>query len=149
MDPLRALQTAARDYGEMVQPGVHVGRVIIQDANGQQLAALAVPATSRAEHASTPAAPLPGWDFSRATPRLDGTEVPIYGRPLTVLKILANAGGPVLSKELAKAWDRYEPSESTVRGQIAELREKLKELFPLREEQITFIAGAGYQLEIR
>lgn len=92
----------------------------------------------------------PGWDFSRKVPRFDGTERPeIVGRPLAVLKLLAEADEPVGVEDLRAAWGDYTPEEKSVRNMVGELKKVLRALWPHWEGELITGTGAGYRLEIR
>lgn len=147
-DPLHDLQAAVRRYARHVLPGVPPRRVIILDESGERIAEVRTPAC---EDKASPLVPevRPGWDFSGTLPRFDGTECMIHGRPLAVLKMLAEADGPVKVEDLRRAWDGYQAGDSTIRSMVVELRKTLKRLFPSWEGDLVASTGAGYALELR
>jgi hypothetical protein len=144
-DPIQQLQAAVRRVVAAYAADRSAGEIVITDADGKRLFTLPIPQGA----AVAESGPSPGWDFSRTIARFDGIEIPIYGKPLDLLKLLAAATGPMKLTELFVAWPNYTPAESTVRGHLEELRAKLKALFPLWEEQVTFTPKAGYELAIR
>lgn len=148
--PLRDLQAAARAALRHVAPGSLPGEVVVKDQHGHRVISLLIPPTDPTDPAepADPQPERPGWDFSRGC-RLDGALVPIRGRPLDVLRMLAESPGPVPAEQLKKAWTEYEPSDSTVRYQVGELRKVLAKLFPGFEGDIVEATGGGYLLHLR
>lgn len=91
-----------------------------------------------------------GWDFARKIPRFDGKEFPeIAGRSLAVLRVLAEAPGPVDVDGLRAAWPDYQPAENSIRNQVGELRKLLKRLWSDWSGDPLPASGSGYSLEIR
>lgn len=148
-DPLHDLQAAARRYARHVLPGSVPRSLIIRDEHREMIAQVRVPACAGEVEPVSPEV-RPGWDFSKKIPRFDGAECPdIAGRPLAVLRVLAEAAGPVSVEELRAAWDGYSADDSTIRGAVAALRKKLEKLWPDWEGDLIVSTGAGYGLEIR
>lgn len=145
---LPALQRLAFLVGRQIAPNDTPVELVLKLASGRKAR---LPVLEQHEPvAATEAEVRPGWDFSRRVPRYDGVEYPeIAGRPLAVLRVLAEANGPVNVDELRKAWDGYAADESTIRGAVAALRKKLVKLFPDFEGDPIISTGAGYGLEIR
>lgn len=149
-DPLHDLQAAARRYAKHVLPGVAARSLVIRDEHREPIAQVRIPACAGGEAEVAAPEVRPGWDFSHRIPRFDGTECPdIAGRPLAVLRVLAEAAGPVSVEELRAAWDGYSADDSTIRGAVASLRKKLEKLWPDWEGDLIVSTGAGYGLEIR
>lgn len=150
-DPLHDLQSAARRYARHVLPGSVARRIIIVDEHRERIAEVRIPACEDRDAAPSLVPDVrPGWDFTSRIARYDGTECPdIVGRPLAVLRVLAEANGPVSVDELRAAWDGYQADESTIRGAVASLRRKLAKLWPDWEGEIIVSTGAGYGLELR
>ncbi len=149
-DPLHDLQAAARRYARHVLPGVAARSLIIRDEHREAIAQVRIPACDGEVKTLEPEV-REGWDFSRKVPRYNGTDCPdITGKPLAVLRILAEASGQVSVEELRKAaWDGYPADDSTIRGAVASLRKKLEKLWPDWEGDVIVSHGAGYGLEIR
>jgi len=148
MDPLHVLQDAARTYGRHVFSGYFAGTLKLYDDAGRKVAEVMVPPCMAPTEPFAPEV-RPGWDFSRKVPRFDGQEHAITGRPLTVLRALAGASGPVPVEELREAWDGYQASDSTIRGTVADLRKRLESLWPEWEGDVIESTGAGYVLHVR
>src|SRR6185503_7916522 len=138
------LQAAARAYGKHVFPGVQIERVIVIAAGGVRIASVAVPLCGE----SSPPPVADGWDFSEPMPRYGGVVVPIKGQRLSLLKLLAEAPGPLTVEQLKAAWEDGIAEEGTVRWTILKLKEALKSLFPQVAEPITNGEG-GYSLALR
>jgi hypothetical protein len=151
-DPLHDLQISARRYANCVVPGSIVRRVVILDDHREKIAEIRVPPCGIApdDPPASPPGHRPGWDFSAGVPQYDGATVPIAGRPLDVLRALAESEKPLKIEELRKIWGGYDVGESTIRFAIKELRKRLGELFPSWEEGDAVPAGPhGYSLLIR
>jgi hypothetical protein len=148
-DPVQALQAAARRVGCHLVPSAKVGRVVIHDDAGNTILDVMVPPGDVQVDERGEEEVKPGWDFSGGTPRFNGDDKPIYGRPLAVLKNLARTAGPVPVEDLRAEWDGYQASDSTIRGTVAELKKKLAKLFPDWEGDAVTSTGGGYKLEIR
>lgn len=147
-DPLHDLQAAARRYARHVLPGAACRRVILFDDHKQKVCDVLLPACAGSDEPLVPEV-KPGWDFSRTVPRFDGAECAIHGRPLAVLRMLAEADGPVSVEDLRAAWDGYQAGDSTIRSMVGELRKKMQKLFPMWEGDVLPSTGAGYELGIR
>ena len=119
-------------------------RVVILDKNSDRIAEVRIPPCED-EKAIIPTAP-PGWDFSGAVPRFDGTLVPLTGRKLEILRLLAD-GPPLQGKEIR---DKLDPlmSEGTARWHVGDLRDALAKLFPGLAEPIEN-TSEGYRLTLR
>ncbi len=150
-DELRALQRAARRYALSVAPDSRPDVVQVRDVNRKMIVALTLPARESTETDDVPrvVGPRPGWDFSGTVPRYDGEPVPITGRKLDVLKVLAGEAGPVSAERLRDAWAGYMVEETTIRWTIGELRKALKVSFPAFDEDPIGTDGSGYSLRIR
>lgn len=151
-DPLQAFQLSARTIGRAVDPGRAVARVVVLDADGRRIIDLAVPpgpVLPVALPAAAEQAPPDGWDFSTGTARYDGRRVDVTGRKLALLKVLAEAPGPVPTDDLRAAWQGYDVSDSGIRWQVVELRKALRRAFPDFEGDPVPASGTGYQLAIR
>ncbi len=150
-DPVRLLQSAARLAGRHVAPGVQIGRVTLTDISGEKVLHLTIPPAGTDEPVAIDTTPelLPGWSFSGGTARFDGTDVPIRGRKLDVLRVLACADGPLRFDDLRPAWGGYPAEESTIRWTLAELRKDLKRLFTELDGDPIESGTAGYTLVIR
>lgn len=159
VDVIQALQSAARRAGKIVSPGMPIGRIELFDLSGKPVLAVAVPfeevaveevwAPAPSESVQVPpkpaappaahAPPKPGWDFStKPYPLYDGRQIEIAGRPLDLLKLLAEAERPLTIVEMEKAWDYpaaegqtwLPPENGTCRWTLGDLRKKLKAAFP-------------------
>lgn len=149
-DPLRQLQVSARRYGRLVLPGSDIRRVIVLDAAGHKVADVAVPPGDDTPERGPDPEVQPGWDFAGNVPLFDGRPVPIAGRGREVLKVLAEADGPVTTDQLREAvWAGYDASDSAIRFQVVELRKKLLKAFPGWEGDPVPASGAGFELAIR
>ena len=150
-DELRNLQLAARRYALAVAPDSRPDLVQVRDVNRKMIVALTLPTRECAEIPTTSRAvgPQPGWDFTALIPRYDGEAVPISGRKLDVLKVLAAEAGPVSTERLREAWEGYMVEESTIRWTVGELRKALKSHFPAFEDDPIGTEGGGYSLRIR
>lgn len=148
-DPLHQLQAAARSYGDYVYPGFAIRTCVLLDDAGRRIEVLVPPCSGDGSDGPGEPDEIAGWDFSRSVPRFEGVEYPISGRQLKVLKILAEADGPVPVEDLRAAWDGYNAGDGTIRELVRELKLKLKKLFPARESEPIESTGAGYALGIR
>lgn len=153
-DPLHAFQAAARAYALAVHPHAIPKRVVIYDADGGRIVEVRLHngcgATTPPEFAALASDVKAGWDFSRKVPVFDGKHLPeIAGRSLAVLRVLAEAPGPVDVDGLRAAWPDYAPAENSIRNQVAELRKLLKRLWPDWSGDPLPASGSGYSLEIR
>lgn len=145
VDPLHALQAAARSYGQHVLPGVQIERVIVVAAGGVKIASVAVPLCG--PPAIVPVA-AEGWDFAPGETRFDGVLIPIHGQKLALLKVLAEADGPLTVEQLKVAWLDGIAEDGTIRWTLGELRKALKLLFPGLDDPITS-GPEGYSLALR
>lgn len=150
-DPLRQLQAAARKCGRHAMPGTTIRRVILLDDANRKVVDVAVPAApdEPAERVLEPQV-RPGWDFSANVPLFDGAPVPIAGRGREVLKVLAEADGPVTTDQLRElVWQGYDATDSAIRYQVVELRKKLLKMFPGWEGDPIPASGNGFTLQLR
>jgi len=89
-------------------------------------------------------------DPDRRLVTLDGTDIPLTPTEFSILRVLMESGGTVLStKEIyrrAFRADTTETSENTVAVHIRHLREKI-ELDPANPRFIRVIWGRGYQID--
>ena len=152
-DPIRQLQAAARAAGQLVAPGSQVARVCIFGVDGRRIADFTVPigavAVKEPPHAQAEEPSRPGWSFSGNSARFDGAPIAIHGRKLDVLRVLAEADGPLGFEDLRAAWGNYKAEESTIRWTLAELRKDLKRTFIDLEGDPIENTPAGYTLVIR
>jgi hypothetical protein len=147
IDTAHALQEAARNFARHIAPSTLITHLTIHGPTGK-IVTLPLP-EERAEPVTDPeAAAIPGWDFSRPTPRFDGTVVPIHGRKLDVLKVLAASPVPLTILQLKAAWHDYEAEDGTVRWTIGDLRRTLRELFTDLDDPV-HNGPEGYSLTIR
>jgi hypothetical protein len=153
MDPIRDAQAAVAAFAAHVAPWCHAARFVVIDSDGKTIASLMIPYGQAAARSPAPQAAVPaaaGWDFSKGIPRFDGGQVPIGGRPGEVLKVLAEADGPVKLEVIRKTiWGDYPIGDGTVRFAIAELRRKLAEAFPTWEGDAVGTSTHGYTLLLR
>jgi hypothetical protein len=150
MDPIHHLQTAARRAGQHIAPHRPIAKVRLEDFQGLEVASLSVPSGAD-EIPETVPEPLavPGWDFTGAVPRFDGTLVPISGQKLRLLRVLAESEGPLPVDELRrKAWKDPRTVDVTIRWTIGKLGDVLREAFPGLETPITNGID-GYSLALR
>lgn len=146
-DALRRLQAAARDYANLVCPGSPAKRVCVLGDAREVIAELMMPACLCAE--AEPSREK-GWDLSGSVPRFDGDEVPVAGKPLAILKLLAADDGPVKTKDLRRlAWDKNPPDESTVRQHVMDLRDTLAKHFSDWSGEFIATTPHGYHLVYR
>lgn len=147
LDPFHDFQRAARRLANHIAPGVPMGWVALFDAQRQNIAEVRVPAAACAEAADDHM----GWDFSAGVPKFDGEEVPVAGKPLEILKLLAGTDGPMKLREIRRrVWDGANlPDESTVRQHVMDLRDTLAEHFPEWKDEFVRTTPHGYQLLFR
>lgn len=151
-DPVRSLQLAARVAGRHVAPGIQIVRVVLIDVSGERVLAVNVPLGEASEGPTIDATPepRPGWDFAGKV-KFDGTTVPITGRKVAVLKLLAEARKPLTVDDLKAAWDGDEVSDENVRWTVGELRKLLLKEFPdwTGTDPIKGTKGEGYELMVK
>ena len=147
-DPIRQLQTAARAAARHVNPHTRARNVIVLDVNGEQVLDLQVPAGADADADGLAPAVRPGWDVDDRRALFDGQPIRVAASRLRLLRVLAEAEGPLPAKELARlAFDR-ESDEENARYHVRELRKELKVAFDGFEGEI--IPGdGGYRLVLR
>jgi DNA-binding response OmpR family regulator len=148
-DPLHELQASVRRYARHVLPGSHARRCVILDEHQEEIAAVRVPACEGKDAETLAPEVVSGWDFRGHLPRFDGVEYPISGRPLAVLRVLGEASGSVSVEDLRAVWDKFDVSDSTIRGAVADLRKRLEKLWPDWEGDVIEATGNGYSLHIR
>lgn len=147
-DPIRALQAAACSAAVHVAPGEPARRVVVYGAGGGKLLDVAVPAECPPA-GDGPGTAAAGWVVTDRGAWFDGEPVPVKGRSLDVLRVLAAAPGPVGADELRAAWGGYGAEESTVRWQVNQLKKLLKARFPDFEGDPVAATGSGYLLALR
>ncbi len=146
-DPIKLLQAAARRAADHVGGG-HPGRVVVVDLAGRKLLDVTVPMGAVDKDATDPPAVVPGWSFTERAAYFDGTAVPVSPSRLRLLRVLAEAEGPLMAKELAKlAFDRT-ADEENVRYHVAALKKDLAKSFADFGELIPN-GGEGYRLALR
>lgn len=158
-DPLHELQRAARRAAQHVANGVSPRWCLLLDEHRKRIVEVRVPCCGSGDSGQGDASSLvsfaavvearPGWDFTRAAPQFDGTEVKLAGRPLDVVKALYEAGGPLKIDAMRKIWDGYDVGDSTIRYAIAEARKKLAEQFASWEGEFIANGPHGYTLEFK
>lgn len=158
-DLVRAMQSAAAQFGQIVRPGSVPAIIQVQDAYGLVLFSLSIPAgvgaadptpvPGRAAEPEPPPVPA-GWAFAGGAARFDGVLVPVTGRKLDVLRALAGADGPLSADDLRRAaWANYQAEESSVRWTVGELRKVLRAAFPEFPGDPVPADGGGYTLAVR
>ena len=122
-DPVRALQSAARQAASHVCPGVQVERVVLIAVDGKTLLDVAVPAG--APNQDEPELQM-GWKVTDRRAFFDGKSLLISASRLKLLKVLLEADGPLAGKEIAKLAFSGRTDEDGARFHIRKLREELK-----------------------
>lgn len=149
-DPVRDLQAAARRAADHSAPGHLARRVVVLGEGGVKLMDVPVPACPCGPEpgGAAEAGAAPGWSSRGDALLFDGEPVPIRGRNLDVLRVLA-ASELVTVDELRAAWSGYKAEDATVRWQVGELKKALKKLFGDFEGELIEATGAGYRLLLR
>lgn len=147
-DPLKELQLAAARAAEHTSPGERAFRVVVFGANGAKLLDAAVPACCCGKAAATGSTVSAGWVVTDRAATFNEVAVPVKGRSLDVLRVLA--GGDVVSvDELRAAWGDYNAEDGTIRWQVGELRKVLKKQFGDFPGELIESTGAGYRLVLK
>lgn len=137
-DPAKMLQIAARLYGARISPGEVVTRVEVFGSHGK-IASLKVPPPV----AASP--PPDGWDFSRAVPHHNGKPIEIHGIRAGLLRVLAEAEGPLTLAAIRSRWET-QAEDGTIRWHLARLRTSLSRYFKPPTVEYT---PSGYVLRVR
>lgn len=112
-------------------------------------AARATPSTT--PPTSPPWPPPDGWHFRVAEFSFDGKVYPLVGKKLELLKALAERPGEFVGYEelRRRVWKDYPIEDGGIRTQVSLLRQELKKLMGLgEEEEVIAGAGGGYRLLI-
>jgi hypothetical protein len=146
-DPVKLLQAAARQVAGRFVPGAVPGAVEIKDAQGRVLFSVAVPAGSDGETQAEDAADPPtGWDVDERRALFEGKPVRVASSRLKLLRVLADARGPLTAEELTDlAFDSQTTLKNT-RYHITLLKEELRKAFPSFEGELVEGGDDGYRL---
>lgn len=151
LDLLITLQEAARAYGRLVNPGAIAAEVRIRFHDGSK-ASLPVPimaTTPVPAKVYAPTLPESGWSFFNNRPFYDGKPIDITGQKLRLLRVIAEAEGPLSVDDLrAKAWRDSRTEEVTIRWSVGELRKELRKLFDFEDDPIPN-GPDGYTLALK
>jgi hypothetical protein len=95
--------------------------------------------------------PPTGWGFQPGRFAYDGKAYPLSGRPLQILRLLAEAAGPITVDEIRRAiYAGYDADDTTITSQISRLRSILRELLELPADLNPVMASGdgGYTLNL-
>jgi DNA-binding response OmpR family regulator len=148
--PLRALQEAARRAASILHPEDRAVRVIVVGRDGVEIVNVVVPPSGThptPETRADPPAVVPGWSFTERSALFDGKEAAVGPSRVRLLKVLAEAEGPMTAKELAKATYGANGDEESARFHVRELRKELKAHFDFEGDPVP--NDGGYRLALR
>jgi hypothetical protein len=142
-----SIQDAARRFALLVASDIT--RVTLHGPFGKSVTIAITPRDIKtaAEESLTPEV-RPGWDFTSHVAKFDGQPIQIFGRKLGLLRVLAEATGPITIQQMKAGWHDYDPEDGSVRWTVGDLRKTLKQFFPECEDPISN-DDSGYTLTIK
>lgn len=156
-DPIRALQRAAIAAARHLGGRTAVRVVVFLAENAKPLDVPVPDSVSDSDLVpalevavvtmAVPPAPKAGWSFEGSEVSYDGRRVAVATSRHKLLRVLVDAAGPLLAKEIRDlAYDR-QTTEGNVRYHVDELRKELRVAFPSFEGEL-IVNDNGYRLEI-
>jgi DNA-binding response OmpR family regulator len=148
-DLLRAAAVAARHIGCRER----AARVVVYCAEGLKVIDLHVPHEALHQGDDSPrqsaaSEVVPGWRFTDRAAFFDGRPVAVSPSRVRLLRLLAEADGPLLAREIRDRVYDAQTTEGNVRYHIEMLRDELAAAFPRFEGDLVTNDG-GYRLEMR